>query len=338
MLNRKRTLPRHTVLAGQGNRIGAFLADFAMMATAFVLLFLGFSKLVFASVTNPLQDQQNLEEYNAGLIVRDGDDYKKITTDDYQDYVNSLKYHFLCYMNGENIDDDKEPYRYAEAGKYTVEWFNKTILEIPENPDNDKNSLFTYDGGDKTKIGIPKESSNKLEVNSLVKGKYIQVFTEFLDIDFMAKITNKSSLIFTVEFVLSSLISGAIFYIIIPLAMENGQTLGKKMFGLALANKEGYKISNWQIPMRFVPFALTNLVLFIPFIDMLGILLVALTIFLSSFAFAMASPKRMSLHDLTGGTIVVNKVDSIIFKDVHEEEEYIFKEDGITGEEEIIDE
>ena len=177
-----------------------------------------------------------------------------------------------------------------------------------------------------------------LEVNKMLADKYVSTFNEFLDFDFMTKITNKVSLIFTVEFVLAGLISGAIFYIVVPLATENGQTLGKKMFGLALANKDGYKIENWQIPMRFIPFALVSLVAFVPFFDMLVILLVDLTIFLSSFAFAMASPKRMSLHDYIGGTIVVNSNDSMIFKDVHEEEEYIFKEDGIVEEEEESDE
>ena len=163
MLNRKRTLPRHTVLAGQGSRIGAFLADFAMVGVAFLLLFLCFSKVIFANVTGPLQDEQLSEEYNAGLVIKVNDEYEKVTSDNYEDYINVLKYHFLSYMNGENLEEGKTAFRYAEAGKYTVEWFNKTILEIPDDPASSPNALFTLDGGDASKIGVPKEGAEIME-------------------------------------------------------------------------------------------------------------------------------------------------------------------------------
>lgn len=334
MKARKYTLPRHTILAKQGSRIGAFLADLAMVATLFVLLFLCCSKFIFVKITGPLQEQEGKQEYNAGLVIRNEDKYEKITTEDSQVYVNALKYHFLCYMNGENIDEDKEAFVNAEAGKYTVEWFNKTILEIPENPDSDSKSLFTYDGGDKTKVGVIKPTADEVSVRNFIQEKYIDTFSSFLDLDFMSKIENKLALIFTSEFVLSIFVSGVIFYVIIPLATVNGRTLGKMMFGLALANKEGYEIESWQIAMRFIPFGLTCFIAYIPFFDILGIMLTALTIFLSSFAFAMASPKRMSLHDFTAGTIVIDNNESKIFKNSEEEDKFILKEDNISDEEE----
>ena len=56
---------------------------------------------------------------------------------------------------------------------------------------------------------------------------------------------------------------------------------------------------------------------------------ILLTIFLVSFAIAMASPKKTALHDLTARTIVVDLASSILFENEVEEEQYILKEDNL---------
>ena len=91
--------------------------------------------------------------------------------------------------------------------------------------------------------------------------------------------------------------------------------------------------------MRFVPFAVIDISLFfLILVNLYVVLLIVLIIFLVSFALAMSSPKRMSLHDLTARTIVVDLKSSTLFSTVQEEEAYVLKEDNLLWEEKKDDE
>ena len=62
-----------------------------------------------------------------------------------------------------------------------------------------------------------------------------------------------------------------------------------------------------------------------------GCFLIVSVMFLVSFALAMASPKKMSLHDFVAQTIVVSN-DSIIFDTSVDERAYEQEEDGVVSE------
>ena len=118
-------------------------------------------------------------------------------------------------------------------------------------------------------------------------------------------------------------------YIVIPIIFKNGQTAGKKIFKLILADSDGYKMRNSQLIMRYMPLGIVvlSLILLAP-LNLYIPLTICLIIFLVSFALSMSSPKKMSLHDFTARTIVVDFKTSIIFDNELEEEQYIFKEDN----------
>ena len=60
MAQKKYTLPRHTNIAQQGSRIGAFLIDLAIFVAITLGFFFGCFQFVFASKTKPLA--ANLKE------------------------------------------------------------------------------------------------------------------------------------------------------------------------------------------------------------------------------------------------------------------------------------
>lgn len=351
MLNRKRTLPRHTVLAGQARRIGAFLADFIVffVTTAVSLMFI-FS-YVFAPVVEPYVNEMNQEKLNTGLLTLVDGKVKEIEYNDtFEEFENRISYYYMNYLTGENLREGLGASKYKDelvnektkSEYYTVEWFNKYILNIGEDPDNDEDSLFTYvkvsEVYDKTVLGTTKphigdevaDADYDLAVSQHMQQAYINAYSDFFDQQYIIDLDNKSSFIYSVEFVLSGLFGAIVTYIVFPLIFKNGRTLGKKLFNLALANSEGYKFKTSSLFLRLIPLLVVLFSFLVPIWNQpFMVVLVPLVIIISSFAFMMASPKKMCLHDLVALTIVVDNKSSIIFDDSAHEEEYIFKEDGI---------
>lgn len=351
MSKRKYTLPRHTNLASQGARIGAGLIDIAIAFLVTLIFFVGLFRPAFSSTLKPNEDRFFNEQFNSNLRFYDKDGY--LTELDknasFEEFRDTLSYYYMNYLTGENISDGKKASENAlktinvdgvEISKkdyYTVSWFNKNILSIGEDPDSELDKgYFTYvkNNGvyDKSVIGIIKEGKES-EANIELQRQLLIAFSDFNSQDYVVKLSNTINFLYSLEFVLAACFGITVTYILIPYLIKNGITLGKKAFGLALANKEGYILDPRQLFMRAMPLWVVCLSLLIPiWDDIFFVLAVWVTVGLVSFALQMASPKRMSLHDYVSSTIVVDFKSSILFKDSLEEEEYLFKEDGIKEE------
>lgn len=107
-----------------------------------------------------------------------------------------------------------------------------------------------------------------------------------------------------------------IFYFIIPICSKNGETLGKYFLGLGVLTHDGYVLPKyWYIP-RYLIFFIVELAL--------GILSFG-GLFLVSYLMFCFSKKRRSLHDFAGNSVVVDKKDSIWFKNREQEYKYNYK-------------
>lgn len=109
-------------------------------------------------------------------------------------------------------------------------------------------------------------------------------------------------------------ISTTIFFLIIPLCFKNGETLGKLMFKLCLANKLGYQYSKIQLIPRF----LLAMVIIVVLYFVIGTNLISLGILTSialiSYGLIVFTKHHQALHDYVAGTVVVDKVHSEIYK------------------------
>ena len=109
-----------------------------------------------------------------------------------------------------------------------------------------------------------------------------------------------------------------IFFLVVPLCFKNGETLGKLMFKLCLANKLGYRISKMQLIPRF----LLSMVVVVVLYFVVGLNLISLGILtfiaLGSYSMAIFTKEHKALHDFVSGTLVVDKVHSEIFKNYDE--------------------
>ena len=318
MRQRKYTLPRHTNIANQGPRIGAFLVDLAI-AVALVIVFLfGCFRFVFNFKTKPLETRIEEERIKSALFYKNDSgvlDYYGVESEN-EPFLEALEQFYLVYVPTSNPDD---------AANFTAEWFNNNVLKI----ESDGKYLFAYDGDDHSKPGIINTEADKQSVNRYLQRAWLTANATLNKIPSFRQMNNEYTFYNSLEFVLSSFISASIVYIVIPICLKNGVTVGKKVFGLCLADRDGYKMRNSQLFLRIVPLSVVLLALLIPIWRTLFIVfIVVLVVFLVSFALAMASPKKSALHDLTAGTIVVNAKTSILFENEADEEEYVLKEDN----------
>lgn len=363
MQMRKQTLPRHTNLAKQSSRTGAFLVDVACSLLFTFAFFFGCFNLIIKNTSAYKGGIAKLDdiEVNSHLMYRDDNGKLEAYEDsNSKTYENILSYYYLNYMTGEGIDDKSlaspsynktfvvEEKEVLPKDYYTIQWYNYNVLQIvDDNPDGERSQCYyTYqkdaEGNfDKTKIGIAKDKRYNESVGAVVvleekdiagflKKAYSTAYQFLCTQDFYIDLNQPVAFLESLSVVCSVLCGGAITYLVFPLFFKNGQTPGKKVFKLGLASYDGYKSSNIKLLLRFIPFFLTVGITLLPFWNGIIILfIIYLVMFLVSFALAMASPKKCALHDFVARTIVVDRKSSIIFDNEIDEEEYIEKEDNL---------
>ena len=362
----KYTLPRHTNLASQGLRITAAVVDFAILIALVLLFYFAGANLILnnsSSIKN-IRSQLNSYEFESHLKIKDEQgNLITIPNKDPKDIENALEGFYLRYLPGNPIDDegvspnaDKEMIvdgkKVTPKEYYTVEYFNKNVLNITqENPDGEQSpSYYTYQKDDKgnfiyDKVGVRRSERYNPDIGKKVEltdtdflvalqPSYVAAYAVLINQDYYVNLLNQYSFSYQLGLTISILIAGLINYIVLPFFLKNGQTLGKKIFKLGLATYDGYKFSNYQLLLRFVPFLVLDLALLIPmWSSIVLVIMIPIVVLLVSFALMMASPKKAALHDFAARTIVVDLESSMLFANELEEEAYIAKEDGLVNEE-----
>lgn len=117
---------------------------------------------------------------------------------------------------------------------------------------------------------------------------------------------------------------------LIPLKLKNGQTLGKKIFGIAVMRVDGVRITPAQLFIRAVlgKYTLETMLpvlLFILFIFssynatfLLGIAIIALI----QLGLTIFTRLKTPIHDIISGTVTVDMASQLIFDSVEELTEY----------------
>lgn len=131
----------------------------------------------------------------------------------------------------------------------------------------------------------------------------------------------------------SILIGVVVIEFVVPLFFGNGQTLGKKIFGIALMHKEGIRVSNIQLFARavlgkfaieiMVPVYIIILIVF----NSIGIVSIAILaiLLIIQIACLIATRTNSLLHDVLAGTVAVDMASQKIFENREELLEYTKK-------------
>lgn len=125
---------------------------------------------------------------------------------------------------------------------------------------------------------------------------------------------------------------GALFILefLIPLWLKNGQTLGKKVFGIALMRKDGIKVNTFMLFVRAVlgKFTIETMIpIFLLLASVFGILgleglILCVVAVLAPAIVAVATRNKTAFHDLMACTVAVDLSSQMIFNSPEEQLEY----------------
>ncbi len=121
---------------------------------------------------------------------------------------------------------------------------------------------------------------------------------------------------------ISLLLSTIVIHVVVPLLFKNGQTLGKKVFGLAVVRSNSVKVSSLVLIIRAVlglytietmfPVMLVLMILF-GLLGDVGTITIGLFFVLQTCVIAFTQ-NRSSIHDLLSDTVVVDFSSQRIFE------------------------
>ena len=139
-------------------------------------------------------------------------------------------------------------------------------------------------------------------------------------------VINLSLLIISLSFLFAILI----YEFVIPLFLKNGQTLGKKIFGIGLMKNDGIKVNSVTVLVRallgkytietMIPIFIAMMV----FLGSLGILgtIIILGILLLQIIMLCVTQTNSAIHDLLANTVVIDMQSQMIFDSEHDLIEY----------------
>ena len=144
------------------------------------------------------------------------------------------------------------------------------------------------------------------------------------DARFMELRADRLSVMFTIACI--TLFVGILLaHFVLPLILKNGQTLGKKTFGIAVMRTNGVKISAVQLFIRSMVglFAIeTMAVIFLLTIFPVGSI-AAILVQCLQIGVMIKTPHNGSIHDLLADTAVVEFISQRIFETEEERVEYL---------------
>ena len=116
----------------------------------------------------------------------------------------------------------------------------------------------------------------------------------------------------------------------VPLLLKNGQTLGKKAFGVALMRNDGIKVTTFMMFARSIlgKYTVETMMPVLLLVSMFfnggsGFSLMLLVAFLlAQIIIPLATRNKTAIHDLMACTIAVELSSQMIFDTVQEQEEY----------------
>ena len=148
-------------------------------------------------------------------------------------------------------------------------------------------------------------------------------------IDTLSRILTTTLLILTFGILFAILI----VEFFVPLIFKNGQTLGKKMFGICVMMDNGVRVRTMPLFIRTVlgKFTIETMIFVYGAVMLyfgqlnIFVLLLVIAIFLINFVLIIVNPKNLLIHDAMSYTVVVDKTSQMIFNT--EEELIKYKQD-----------
>ncbi|MFZ9782344.1 MAG: RDD family protein, partial [Bacilli bacterium] len=173
---------------------------------------------------------------------------------------------------------------------------------------------------DLTVLAVVKDGIDQTDLDGFYTEAYRQALIDFNTYPPFNSLVALINGYFIEIIIYSVSISFVIFYLILPLSLKRGQTLGKRLSGLIVVNDKGYAMQWWQLPLRSVVLGVT---LFTALYTVFGSLLLSYTLMVFTKGYRSA-------NDFLGLTKIVDGKTSKIFKT---ESEMLAYEHTLTSQE-----
>lgn len=330
-----------------GKRFLAFFLDVVLTLFVGLGFYIGISK-IFSNIDSISEMKVKYDSIvtESGVLILDGEDldYKEFNSfEEGRDAVYNFYHNYLPKYTDETAKDE--------------EWFNVFVLGLDDvngtysSEELSHRNRYIKDGKEifeykvvsgnivTNEIGIPKSyNQGEKTYDELSREEKALISNHFngannrnrpIQYDIARKIAQIPMLnelyenyIFwntTMPLILGIMMGYIVFFVVIPLALKDGKTLGKLFLKISVINASYYAVKKSQLVLRYVPqlLLLTIAVLFIG-INIMSVGITVLLLF-ASYLMAIFKGTHQSIHDYVAGTIVVSDVDSLWFKNQKEE-------------------
>jgi uncharacterized RDD family membrane protein YckC len=155
---------------------------------------------------------------------------------------------------------------------------------------------------------------------SAASGKYYEAAAHLEGQSYYVNLSNDYSLLLWECLLVAYLPLHFVFFIVIPLCFKNGETLGKKILGLAIIGKDGYAVKPLPKALHLGSVFLLGLFPIFYWV-VIGIMIYILGAIVDYMVLVM-SKDHSSLHDKLAKTIVIDAKGSVWFASPEAEELY----------------
>lgn len=276
-------------------RTGAAVLDlFLWLITSLLLLSYLFGPLYDAQYgTSQLSRQVFAYQEESHLYAVD-EETNQLVNLDLQDVPTAIYSYYSMFKDGK-VYTAGEP-----AFVFSVVWFNDNVLKVTTT-----DSLFTLVNGDNNVLAVVKAGIEEIDLDEFYTEAYRQALIDFNTYPPFSSLVNLINGYFLEIIGYSALVSFIIFYLFVPLAARQGQTLGKRASQLMVVNDKGYFMQWWQLPVRSMVLGVT---IFTAIYTIFGSLLLSYTLMVFTKFYRSA-------NDYIALTRVVDKKASVVFKD-----------------------
>lgn len=310
------------MLAKKGKRILARLIDLSIVFGLTLLIFL---TIIFPTKFDKKTYEDNykemftlLEESDLYVVADDGNYRLKtgfnsiVTIDD----LHSINVLFEGELHNINLTQSLYNFyttkldSFSNLSNFNYENYCNNILKVGSEESNIKSfDLNTY------QLTLIDESKAEVCVQYILKqyetaGTIVATSNEVKTLND----ANSKLMINSIIPIIPLLIGiSFIFDLLIPMFSKESQTIGKHLFKLVVLSKDGYHYKKSKNIIRFIVYIGVEIIL--SFITLGGALLISYTLF-------MFKKNRRCLHDLVGGSVVVDGKESMFFTNAVEERYY----------------
>ena len=349
-------------------RIASYFIDLILVIAVGFVLFATLGQNVIAKALGANEASKNANDFAVSSRLTyypDGKDVPEVYhyeakdsegNKGYQKYLDKVWYYYTTFLNPKKSLNDKiEPKKNSDGEIFSEEdychYFYEECFGFKRDSAGD-NKYFDYARYDGNIVYTKKPVLNDVyqakvdagdesalsellayffhENNNGSTGVYVEAIKDLRSQPYYMNEANRYAYAIWATEVITIAPIVLAFFLIIPLCLKDGRSLGKLFMGVEVVDIRGFRISTFQKIIRPIIVTLLHLLPLIPNVY-LGM---ALYLFFAVASFLMMSigKKRLNLHERITKTVVVDRKRSIVFKDEHEKslymEEYNVDENG----------